>query len=203
MKAVAVAVIALLLATGAATAGGSASKVVERTLVCNVPGQDAFPDPIRFVSASAVPKLKNFSASISAFTIEGNDDADFAAGLTTGPVPRSPTGYITWSRAPQCSRSARHVPFSTAGLERWSTLSAQIVKCDAPAKVLIHLRAAFTKAVTIGLDARTNQVVAKGNITNGQLVVATLNGKRLAYAAADGATGKVKLLAAKFPTCSR
>ena len=48
----------------------------------------------------------------------------------------------------------------------------------------------------------TNQVTAKGSITTGQLVVATLKGKRLAYATADGGTGKVKLFAAKFPTCS-
>jgi hypothetical protein len=195
-------VVVFLVAAGVAGGAESASRIVERTLVCNVPEQDAFPDPIRFVSASAVPKRNNWSASISAFTLEGEGDADFAAGLTTGPVPRNPTGYVAWSRAPQCSRSSRHVPFSTAGLEGWSTLSAKIVKCDTPAKVLIHLRAVFTKPVTIGLDTRTNQVTAKGNITNGQLVVATLKGKRLAYAAADGGTGKVKLFSAKFPTCS-
>ena len=198
----AVGIVVVLVAAGVAGGGGSASRIVERTLVCNVPGQDAFPDPIRFVSASAVPERKSFSASISAFTLEGRDEADFAAGLTTGPVPRSPTGYVTWSRAPQCSRSSRTIPLASAGLESLSTQSAKIVKCGAPAKVLIHLRAVFTMPVTIGLDPRTNQVIAKGNIANGQLVVATLKGKRLAYASADGATGKVKLFAAKFPTCS-
>jgi hypothetical protein len=203
MRAVAAAgIVLLLVAAGAASGAGSASRVVERTLVCNVPGQDAFPDPIRFVSASAVPKRGNFSASISAFTLDSKDDADFAAGLTTGPVPRVPTGYIAWSRAPQCSRSSGRVPFSSAGLDSYATQSAKIIKCDTPAKVLIHLRAVFTKPVTIGLEARTNQVTAKGSITTGQLAVATLKGKRLAYATADGGTGKVKLFAAKFPTCS-
>ena len=203
MKAVVAAgVVVLLGAAGVASGAGSASRIVERTLVCNVPGQDAYPDPIRFLSASAVPKRGNFSASISAFTLNAEDNADFAAGLTTGPVPRNPTGYIAWSRAPQCSRSSRSVPLGSAGLESFSTLSAKIVKCDAPAKVLIHLRAVFTKPVTIGLDARLNQVIAKGNITMGQLVVATLKGKRLVYASADGGTGKVHLFAAKLPTCS-
>ena len=192
----------LLVAAGVASGAGSASRIVERTLVCNVPGQDAFPDPIRFVSVSAVPKRQNWPGGISAFTVDTKDDADFAAGLVTGPIPRNPTGYVAWSRAPQCSRSSGHVPFSSAGLVGWSTLSPKIVKCDTPAKVLIHLRAVFTKPVTIGLDVRTNQVTAKGNITNGQLVVATLKGKRLVYAAADGGTGKVKLFSAKFPTCS-
>ena len=203
MRAVAAAGVAVLLvAAGVASGAGSASRIVERTLVCNVPGQDSFPDPIRFVSVSAVPKRQNWSGGISAFTLDSKDDADFAAGLITGPIPRSPTGNVTWSRAPQCSRSSGHVPFSSAGLDVWSTLSPKIVKCDTPAKVLIHLRAVFTKPVTIGLDARTNQVTAKGNITKGQLVVATLKGKRLAYASADGATGKVKLFSAKFPACS-
>jgi hypothetical protein len=202
MRVAAALTIAALLAAGAATAGGSASKIVERTLVCKVPGQDAFPDPIHFLSASAVPKPKNGPASISAFTLDVQGDADLAAAIVTGPVPRHPTGYIAWSRAPQCSRSSRRVPFSNAGLETWSTRSAKIVKCDTPARVLIHLRAVFTKPVAVGLDARTNQVIAKGKITNGQLAVATLTGKRLVYAAADGGSGQVKLFAAKFPTCS-
>jgi hypothetical protein len=203
VKAVVAGAIALVLVAAAAASGaGSASRIVERTLVCNVPEQDAFPDPIRVLSASALPKRKNWSASISAFTLDAEDDADFAAGLTTGPVPRNPTGYIAWSRAPQCSRSSRQVTFSTAGLEGGPTPSAKIIECDTSAKVLIHLRAVFAKPVAVGLDSRTNQVIAKGNITNGQLVVATLKGKRLAYAAADGTTGKVKIFAAKFPTCS-
>lgn len=203
MRAVAAAgIVVFLVAAGMASGAGSASRVVERTLVCNVPGQDTFPDPTRVVSASAVPQRKNWSASISAFTLDSTDDADFAAGLTTGPVPRNPTGYLAWSRAPRCTRSSEHVPLSSAGLQSWSTLSAKIVECDTPGKVLIHLRAVFTRPVTIGLDARTNQVTAKGNITNGRLAVATLKGKRLVYASADGSTGQVKLFTAKFPACS-
>ena len=204
MRSAAAIAIAALLVAGAATAGGSASKIVEQTLVCNVPSQPAFPDPLRTMTMSATPKRKNWSASIGAFTLGSENGEDISVGLTTGPVPRTPLGYLAWSRPPRCTGTTRSVPFSSAGLQGGpAPFGNKQYKCDVPAKVVIHVRAVFTKAVTVTSDARVpSQLFAKGNISTGQLVVATLKGKRLGYASADGATGKVNIFAAKFPTCS-
>jgi hypothetical protein len=179
VKAVAAASVALLLvAAGVASGAGSASRVVERTLLCTVPAQDTFPDPTRTITVSATPKRGKWSASTSVFTLNTQDDAQFAVGLTTGSTPRNPLGYLAWTRAPRCGPSSKRVPFSTAGLQGGPAPFAKQAECDVPAKVVIHVRAVFTKPVTVGLDARVpSQLFAKGNISTGQLVVATLKGK--------------------------
>jgi hypothetical protein len=201
-----VAAVVLVALVAAAAAGGAnhASKLVERTLLCTVPEQDTFPDPTRTISVTSVPKRGQWSASTSVFTLNAEDDqAQFAVGLTTGSTPKNPRGYLAWTRAPRCGPSSKRVPFSSAGLEGGATRFAKEVECDVPAQVVVHVKAVFTKPVDVGLDARVpSQLFAKGNISSGQLVVATPGGKRLAYGSADGATGKVKLFAAKFPACS-
>jgi len=202
MRAAAVVLVALV-AAAAASGAGTASRVVERTLLCTVPQQDTFPDPTRTISVTATPKRGKWAASTSVFTLNTEDDAQFAVGMTTGSTPRNPLGYLAWTRAPRCGPSSKRVPFSTRGLQGGATQFAKQYECDVPAQVVVHVRAVFTKPVTVGLDARVpSQLFAKGNIASGQLVVATPGGKRLAYGSADGATGKVKLFAAKFPACS-
>jgi hypothetical protein len=196
-------VLAALLAATAASGAGTASRVVERTLLCSVPEQDTFPDPTRTISVSATPKRGKWSASTSVFTLNAQEDAQFAVGLTTGSTPRNPLGYLAWTRAPRCVPTSKRVPFSTAGLQGGATQFAKQYECDVPAQVVVHVRAVFRKPVTVGLDARVpSQLFAKGNIARGQLLVATPGGKRLAYGSADGTTGKVKLFAAKFPACT-
>lgn len=204
MKAVAATgIVVLLAAAGVASGAGSASRVVERTLICSVPGQDVFPDPLRSISVSATPERGKWSAGTSVFTLDAEEDAQFAVGMTTGPTPRNPRGYLAWSRAPRCGPTSKRVPFATAGLQGGPTRFAKLYECDVPAQVVVHVRAVFTKPVDVGLDPRVpSQLFAKGNISSGQLVVTTPGGKRLAYGSADGRTGKVKLFAAKFPTCS-
>ena len=196
-------VLVALVAAAAASGAGAASRVVERTLVCTVPQQDTFPDPTRTISVSATPKRGKWSASTSVFTLNTEDDAQFAVGLTTGSTPRNPLGYLAWTRAPRCGPSTKRVPFSSAGLQGGATQFAKQSECDGPAQILVHGRAVVRRPVTVGLDARVpSQLLAKGNIDRGQLVVATPGGKRLAYGSADGTTGKVELFAAKFPACA-
>ena len=68
---------AALVLAAAASGAGSATRVVERTLLCNVPSQPGTPDPFRELRISATPKRTGgWPPSISVFTLndpEGND----------------------------------------------------------------------------------------------------------------------------------
>jgi hypothetical protein len=206
MRAVAAVGIVLFLgAAGVAGGAGSASLIVDRTLICNIPGQDTFPDPIRTMTVSATPRLKGgWSPSVGAFTLNSKDKDELAVGLTTGSTPRVKLGYVAWSRPPKCTVTSRRFAFSSRGLEGGPAPQAHLYDCDVPAKVVVRVRGVFTRPVTIVTDARVpTQFFAKGNISTGQLMVATLKGKRLAYASADGKTGKVTIFAAGFPRCDK
>jgi hypothetical protein len=204
VKAAAAAAVVALLGAAVASSAGSAARVIERTLLCNVPTQSGSPDPFRELRISVSPKRKGgWPPTAAAFTLNAPEGNDFSVGFTTGPTPRNRTGYIAWTRPPSCTATSRRVAFSTAGLQGGPAPFGKEVKCDPPARVVIHVRAVFAKPVTVGTDPRVpSQLFAKGTISKGQLAVAAPRGKRLAYATADGATGKVTLFAAKFPLCS-
>jgi hypothetical protein len=190
-----VGIVGVVIAAGAAHGAGSASRIVDRTLICTIDAE-GLPDPGRYLRVSVSPRRPGgWSPSVTAFNLAG--DPGMSVGFTTGSTPGSPTGYLSLSRS-KCRTSSVRVPLSSTGLAGGASPFIQTYKCDAAMRVLIRVRATFTRPVTLAPDPRVpSQLVAKGKISTGQLVVATVKGKRISFASADGATGKVKLFIAE------
>ena len=201
MKAALVVIVALVPAA-AASGAGTATRIIERTLLCTVPEQQTFPDPTRTISVSSTPKRGKWSASTSVFTLDTEEDAQFAVGLTTGSTPRNPLGYLAWTRAPRCGPSGNGCRSRAPGSRAGRRSSPRSTSATSRRRWSSTFAPSSRSRSRSGSTPASPQLFAKGNISSGQLVVATPDGKRLTYGSAEGGTGRVKLFAAKFPTCS-
>lgn len=200
MRSLAAAAIAFVLAAGVASGGESASRIVDRTVLCRPLG-GGFPDPIRIVTVWASP----FSpASKAAPTVnlwgDGVRDSQVTAGMRTGPGPQrhQPTGAL-WLNRTRCTRTTLRVPLTSSGLEGGPTgSSARGYDCNVPATVLIRVRALFRRPAALARDPRFRFLsVARGRISTGYLAVTTVRGRKpIAFASVDDATGKARLFVA-------
>src|SRR5687768_3522595 len=78
------------------TAAESASRIVDRTVVCEMTGT-GFPDQIRFMSVGASSRSQaNLPPFVSARN-GASGEAGVSAGLQTGPGPTHRTGYVLLS----------------------------------------------------------------------------------------------------------
>jgi hypothetical protein len=95
------------------------------------------------------------------------------------------TGGTLGRNTELCRPSSRRVELSRAGLRGGGVrLQTRAVDCDAPKRVLVHVRA--TAVGSAALRERGRIFLATGaTITRAELAVRTPNGKLLAYAAVD------------------
>ena len=182
----------LLLTAGVSSGAESASRIVDRTLVCRATGV-GFPDPVRYLDVHASPRIGKDAPSVRVYN--GPSGADgMGAGLYTGPFAGRTTGSVWFSRT-QCTATRPRLPFSTTGLRGGrAELFGERHKCDVPATVLIRVRAVFALPVTLKPDARAPYLsVAKGKITSASLAVTTALRKPIAFGSVDDKTGQARI----------
>lgn len=179
-------------------AAEAASRILDRTVVCRMTGT-GFPDPIRSISVGASARSKGLDLPPLVSARNGpSGEAGVSAGLQTGPGPTHRTGYVLLSRT-GCRSTKLRVPLSSRGLLGGSTeAERKSYSCDAPASVLIRVRAVFTRPTRFAPDPRSPwQSVARGKIATGFLAVATMPARKpIFFASATHAAGTAEAFVA-------
>jgi hypothetical protein len=193
---------ATIAALSAASAvGGAPSRIIDRTLVCRM-GGTGFPDPIRFMTATASPRNQGLGLPPILSAHNGpSGEGGTSAFVQTGPAPGHATGYVSWSRT-RCTTTKLRLALSSKELRGVSTEpDGESYDCDVPARILIRVRAVFTRLTRFARDPQSPWLsVARGTVTTGYLAVATMpRRKPLTFSAANHTTGKARLFVA--PSC--
>ena len=171
-----------------------ASPVVDRTVVCNTFGE-GFPDRVRVMDASAGPRIAKNAPG--AAVNNGFREDGVSAGFYTGPYYGHPTGAVYLSRT-DCSQTTRRVPLSSRGLRGGQLRFSARYKCDVPARILVRVRATFTRPVALTRDPRATYLsVAKGRIRAASLAVTTVRGSPIVFASVDDTTGRARLFTSR------
>ena len=158
-----------------------ASPVVDRTVVCTMVGA-GLPDPYRALDVD-VSNRSGRNSPIVQLGNEGNDS--MRAGFHTGPYAfgQRKVGELWLSRT-GCTATTRRVDLSSTGLRggRVAGFTANYA-CEVPAKVLLRMRAVFTRPVTLRVER--GFWVAHGNMTTAAVAVTTLDRRPILFASAD------------------
>lgn len=192
MRVLLAAALGILLASGAASGKDSPSRIVDRTLVCRATGE-GLPDPLRVLDVTASSRAGTNAPRVNASNGRGSEG--MSAGLSTGRFEGQLTGALWFSRS-QCTTTSLRVALSNAGLRGGQAAAVgERHECEVPARVLIRVRAVFTRPVTPFRDPRaTYLLIAKGKITSGSLAVTTVQGRTpIIFGSVDDATGKARI----------
>ena len=191
MKVLVAAALVVLAAAAAASSGGaSASRIVDRTLLCRAFGE-GFPDRVRIMDAVGAPRVAENAPSASVYN--GFQAEGVSAGFYTGPYYGHPTGAV-WISRTTCSETKLRVPLASSGLRGGPLRSGARYKCDVPARMLVRVRASFTRPVILRQAAGASYLSsAKGRITAASLAVTTVDGRPIVFASVDDATGEARL----------
>jgi hypothetical protein len=134
---------AALVVASVGTGAESASRIIDRTVVCKMTGT-GFPDTVRLITASATPRLPATDASPTAAVTNGDE--------TGGPLVGA--GVRTGRR---CTQTRIRVPLSSKGLRGGPAGEiGNAYKCNVPAKVLIRVRAVFRRPTSFRPDAHAS-----------------------------------------------
>jgi hypothetical protein len=178
--------VAALFALPVGNSAESASRIVDRTLVCPMSGV-GYPDPARFLKVQAQPRLGDSSPDAGVYNLP-----EVFVDFKTGPDFAHGTGSV---RLQGCTSSRLRLELSRRGLRGGATALGDRQNCEVPARVLVRLRAVFKRPVTLRRTEGT--LTASGRIATGYLAVATLPGRKpLVFASVNDATGKARLFVA-------
>jgi hypothetical protein len=188
-------VLAGLAAVPVANGAESASRIVDRTFVCPMVGV-GHPDSVRALTvvARSFDVFYEYPPSLGAFNGQGQEPS-VAVSARTGPRPGpvQETGGV-WVPRTDCQATRDRIRFSSKGLAP-AARDRELYRCDVPAKVVIRIRAVFTRPTVFTRDLRApSSSVAKGQISTAWLAAATARGRKpLAFATVDDSTGKAKM----------
>lgn len=185
--------IAGLIAASAGVAGANddASRIVDRTVLCRTAGE-GYPDPVRFMTASASPRLGDSSPNVAVNNGPAGTAQAVTANIRTGPVfaPQPGTGAASLSRM-SCGRTTLKIPLSAKGLQGGKTTLGDRFTCEVPAIILIRLRAVFRNPVTFSpLENARYLNLAEGIIRTGAIMVMTKSKAPIALVSVDDASGR-------------
>lgn len=173
----------------------SATRIIDRTLVCQTTGVGA-PDPIRFLDVAASPVERRASPMVS-ISNGPVGAAGVTIGANTGPGWGRPTG-AAWLTLRRCTATRQRLPLASTGLR--SAQPGPFGKrftCEVPARLMVRLRAVFTRPTTVVRDPRFPWLsVARGRITSVYLAVRTVNDRPIVFASASDTTGKARAFVA-------
>ena len=184
--------VAFAVAAGVASATSQpATRIVDRTMLCKTWGF-GYPDPLRTLAVVGVPNQA-----------QATNGPQGSPRLVVAQIAMGVNGadQVVVSRT-ACAPTSKRVHLSAKGLRSGVTDFGNKWKCPVPASVLIRVRAAFARPVTLepAPDA-SYLLIAKGRITSGSLAIATKDGTRLAFASVDKGGGGGIFVAR--PRCQR
>jgi hypothetical protein len=201
------AVIGMLLAPATGSAANAGFRIVDRTLICPMVGV-GYPDSVRFITvggnAFREEALYTNAPEISVRNGGTAPGSGVSAGVRTRPGSSQTTGAMWFTRT-RCQQTKIRVPLSSRGLTGGpADRSGAYYRCDAPAKVLIRVRAVFKRPTALSRDARAPwSSVARGPVATGYLAVTTLRGRRpMVFASVQDEGGKARVFVARSG-CSR
>ncbi len=182
----------LAVAAGIASAASQpATRIVDRTMLCKTWGS-GYPDPLRTMAVVGVPsqaQATNGPQGSPRFVV-----AQIALGVNG-------QDQVVVSRT-ACAPTSKRLQLSAKGLRSGETDFGNKWKCPVPASVLIRVRAAFARAVTLepAPDA-SYLLIAKGRMASGSLAIATKDRAPIAFASVDKG-GEGGIFVAR-PRCQR
>jgi hypothetical protein len=199
-------VVPVTWAASAATAPStfpSAARVIDRTLVCEMPGE-GFPDQIRFMTVTARPRNqpqpgdarpRRIPPPLTA--VSNGRREELRAFVRTAGEGDEPTGLVVLSRS-HCRTSKLRVRLSAKGLRGGPTgRNGDSYRCDVPTRVLLRVRAEFTRPAAFSPDAEfPSELVAKGRIATAYVATTTLRGGAIALTSVSDTTGKARAFTA-------
>lgn len=188
------------LAVPVGNSAESASRIIDRTVVCQMPGE-GFPDSTRFMSVAAIPRHER-TTSPPLISISNGPSFELRAQIRTRAAGRKTTGSLTLSRM-QCTPASFQLRFSTRRLtEQPPKRFGYSYRCNIPSAVAVRVRATFRRPTGFTRDPVTPSLVrARGEIATGYLLVTALPVRRpLAFASVDDASGEARLFVAR-PAC--
>ena len=194
---------------GLSATAATPARIIDRTLVCRMSGI-GYPDAVRYLTLSASPYYAGFDAAPQMSVGNGGYGTPrWGVYARTGPAGReNETQTTTYTRgqatlprtaAGRCANTRLRVPLSSKGLQGGAIADRKFYRCDAPAKVLVRLRAVFKRPTRFRRDPRfPDQEDAPGNITTAYLAVSTLRGRKpLAFASVHDDGGRARVSVAR------
>jgi hypothetical protein len=172
--------------------GKAAERVIDRTFRCNVGLQGGI-EKIEVTAQRGVRakgKTKWF-AQAGIVTFEEGDlrekNSLFVVGMTAGWPPPPPPPPVSVGgfgvSLEQCTPVVARVPLTHRGLNGGlANPFGDKYECFPPKKILLRTRAVFRSSTSLRFDARGGRSLqARGRITHGIIVAATLKGKPIVY----------------------
>jgi hypothetical protein len=177
-------------ASWAGTEHAASSRLVDRTLVCRMPGV-GYPDPSRFMTFSAV---NGRSAIVSA---SNGPDYEVRATIATGPIGRERSGYVALNRE-ACVDTKPPLPLLARRLSGGPVAGfGKTFECDVPTRVLVRVQASFKRPTGFARNRDAPRLIrARGRILSASIAIASLDRTPIALASADGKTGKTRIFVA-------
>jgi hypothetical protein len=182
-----------LVSAGGTVAGMQASRIVDRTVVCQMPGE-GFPDSTRFMSVAAMRGNRR-SGAFPLMNVGNGPSGQLRALVTTGPVGRYRTGSVVLNRT-ECATTDLRIPLTAKGLRGGLVKPhSASYRCDVPVRVLIRVRAEFTRPTGFTSDPQSPfAIFARGRIMTAYLAVTTVRGRKpLAFMSVHDATGRARV----------
>ena len=189
----------------AADAAPDATRLVDRTLVCNA----GFANGVRSVTVSArsafgkdgkLEWLAQATVVTPGALIPSKKNAYLPtlAGVTAGwPSPPPLTSGGMGFSTKRCGGTRAKVALSPRGLGGGAASQlGEEIKCVTPKRVLVRIRSTFTEPITPELDRKGGWYGANARIEKGQIAVRTLTGKPLVYAEVSD-SGRARLFTAR------
>jgi hypothetical protein len=191
------------LALGSAdgtVAGLQASRVVDRTVVCQMPGE-GFPDSTRFMSLAAMRGNRR-SGAFPLMNVGNGPSGELRALVMTGPTGRYRTGSVVLNRT-ECATTNLRIPLTAQGLRAGLVKPSTSYRCDVPDSVLIRVRADFIRPTGFTSDPESPFAIsARGRITTAYLAVTTVRSRKpLAFMSVHEPTGRVRVFTSA--SCAR
>ncbi|MEX2210667.1 MAG: hypothetical protein WD689_02750 [Gaiellaceae bacterium] len=184
-----------MIAIVAAAIIAAASPVVDSTVECSVAGGEGYPDPPpRYLNVIASPLLSGWPPSVNTW----DRQVGLSIGFRTRRSPQHTTGSV-WIDRVECRATRVLVPLSSRGLRQVDARLGARYRCDVPAKVLVRVRAVFTRPVT--LLPQRGYLMARGTISTGSIAVRTRTGRPIFLGSAQD-RGKTTAFVARG-RCSR
>jgi hypothetical protein len=192
VRILAAAVVAVVAAGVASAASPSASRIVDRTMLCKTWGS-GYPDPLRVLAIVAQPgyaQATNGPQGSPQFVV-----AQIATGVN------GQDQMLLSNKA--CTVTRPRVPLSAKGLRSGATIFGNKWRCPIAATVLIRIRAVFRSPVTLRTAVDAPYVsIAQGRLVEGAIAVATKSKEPISYATVQAKAGTSSIFVAK-PRCQR